>query len=494
MRSFLRLCALWLWLIAPISATASSLTPTDNFFPVTGSGVDTGGDGLVAVTAPGGTAWTAVSNVSWLSIETGASGTGTGLVTFSVAPNSTGAVRVGTLTIAGQTFTVTQLGPAPATNSASLVEYYDGVDDDYFLTGDPAEQQALNAAAQAGAVWSMTGLSFNSGGDASVYRFIYKSPSGVNTHFYTVNTHEQSSLRANNPIWVQETPVAFYMKAANANQTCPFGYDPVYRAAHIQTGSHRFATQQSAINQVLARGWTNEGVAFCAPATGVQTAEGFWTGSTSTARSIETTILDDGTYYFLYTLMNNPLLIGGFLQGTGTSLNGTFSSSNGRNYSLETGSTVAANLSVSYSFKQSLIGTVSYPSLGLSTSFTSSYSAKYELQPSLSAVAGTYNGQMSVIGGAGSLDATSLIISASGLVYGQASSGCNFTGTYSPRTRGNLYDWRITFGGGDCVAGTSTFTGIGYYDESTNSLRAMATSADRTDGVVYVGASYRYTY
>jgi hypothetical protein len=316
----------------------------------------------------------------------------------------------------------------------------------------------------------------------------------VNTHFYTVNTHEQSSLLANNPIWALESPLAFYAKAANANQTCPFAYDPVYRAANTQTGSHRFATQQSAINQVLAAGWANEGVAFCVPATGVQTAEGFWTGSTSTARSIETTVLDDGTYYFFYMQANNPLMMGGFLQGTGTSTNGTFSSTNGRNYSLETGSIVGANLSASYAFKTTLSGAVNYPSLSLSTSFTSSYNLRYELQPNLSIVAGTYSGQMGVIGGPGSFDATSLIISASGAVYGTAASGCTFTGTYSPRSRGNVYDWTITFGGGGCVAGTKSFTGIGYYDLSTNSLRAMATSADRTDGVIYTGVNYRYIY
>jgi hypothetical protein len=206
-----------------------------------------------------------VSNVSWLSIVSGANGTGNGSVTFAVAANSTGAQRVGTLTIAGQTFTVTQLGPPPGTGSVQIVEYHNSAQDDYFITADPAEQQALDAAAQSGAVWSRTGMSFNSGGSASVYRFIYRSSTGTNTHFYTVNTGEQSSLLANNPIWVLESPVAFYMTAANANQTCPAGTVPVYRAAQEQTGSHRFTTLQSAISEVLARGWANEGVAFCAP-------------------------------------------------------------------------------------------------------------------------------------------------------------------------------------------------------------------------------------
>ena len=52
-------------------------------------------------------AWTATSNVSWL--HTTSSGTGNGLAIFTFDANM-GATRSGTLTIAGQTLTVTQAG------------------------------------------------------------------------------------------------------------------------------------------------------------------------------------------------------------------------------------------------------------------------------------------------------------------------------------------------------------------------------------------------
>jgi ABC-type molybdate transport system ATPase subunit len=58
----------------------------------------------VSVTAPDGCAWTAVSNVSWITILSGASGSGNGTVSYSVA--STTRARSGTMTIAGQTLTV----------------------------------------------------------------------------------------------------------------------------------------------------------------------------------------------------------------------------------------------------------------------------------------------------------------------------------------------------------------------------------------------------
>lgn len=71
-----------------------------------------GGPQSVTVTTPGGCAWTAVSLASWITVTSGASGNGSGTVNFTVAPN-TGPERTGTLTIAGQSFTVVQNAAAP---------------------------------------------------------------------------------------------------------------------------------------------------------------------------------------------------------------------------------------------------------------------------------------------------------------------------------------------------------------------------------------------
>ena len=61
------------------------------------------------MTAPAGCAWTGVSNnTSWLTVTSGASGSGNGTVAFSAAANPNTSARTGTLTIAGQTFSVTQ--------------------------------------------------------------------------------------------------------------------------------------------------------------------------------------------------------------------------------------------------------------------------------------------------------------------------------------------------------------------------------------------------
>jgi Putative binding domain, N-terminal/Viral BACON domain len=67
-----------------------------------------GGPGTVNVAASAGCTWTAASNVPWISISSGSPGSGDGTVAFVVEVNATGAPRSGTLTIAGQVFTVNQ--------------------------------------------------------------------------------------------------------------------------------------------------------------------------------------------------------------------------------------------------------------------------------------------------------------------------------------------------------------------------------------------------
>ncbi len=56
--------------------------------------------------------WSSTSNAAWITVTSGAGGAGSGIVDFSVAANTSGAGRSGTLTVAGQTVTVSQRGTA----------------------------------------------------------------------------------------------------------------------------------------------------------------------------------------------------------------------------------------------------------------------------------------------------------------------------------------------------------------------------------------------
>ncbi|MDX2033404.1 MAG: proprotein convertase P-domain-containing protein [Blastocatellia bacterium] len=95
--------------------------------PTTQSVAAAGGTGTVTVTTTAECGWTAASNVPWISVTAGTPGSGNGTVSYTVAANIASAPRTGTLTIAGQTVTVTQaegpgcvfaLDPATATYSS----------------------------------------------------------------------------------------------------------------------------------------------------------------------------------------------------------------------------------------------------------------------------------------------------------------------------------------------------------------------------------------
>jgi all-beta uncharacterized protein/BACON domain-containing protein len=75
--------------------------------PTTYSVAASGGTRTLTITSSAGCPWTAASNADWITVISGANGTGSGTVTLNVAPLS-GPSRSGTVTVAGQTVTITQ--------------------------------------------------------------------------------------------------------------------------------------------------------------------------------------------------------------------------------------------------------------------------------------------------------------------------------------------------------------------------------------------------
>jgi hypothetical protein len=85
----------------PASRCTFTVTPT------TPSVAGGGGTVTLTVTTASGCAWSASSNASFITVASGTSGTGSGTVTLTVASNA-GAARSGTVTVAGQSVTVSQ--------------------------------------------------------------------------------------------------------------------------------------------------------------------------------------------------------------------------------------------------------------------------------------------------------------------------------------------------------------------------------------------------
>ena len=97
------------------SSTAANVTTlvaaNYSLSPANASYASSGGSGSVSVT--GGTGSWSVSNPNtWITITSGSSGTGNGTVNYTVSANTTTGQRSGNITIAGQTFALTQAAAA----------------------------------------------------------------------------------------------------------------------------------------------------------------------------------------------------------------------------------------------------------------------------------------------------------------------------------------------------------------------------------------------
>jgi uncharacterized repeat protein (TIGR01451 family) len=90
---------------AGASSCAFPIVPSSQSF----SGA--GGGGTIAVTTPPcGCTWAAAPGASWITLDSGSSGSGNGTVAYTVAGNPSNTARSSNITVAGQTFTITQAG------------------------------------------------------------------------------------------------------------------------------------------------------------------------------------------------------------------------------------------------------------------------------------------------------------------------------------------------------------------------------------------------
>jgi hypothetical protein len=137
---------------------------------------------------------------------------------------------------------------------------------------------AINSGA-AGVGWQSTGSTFKSGGNTPVCRFYGSLSPGPNSHFYTLAGVECDSLKqlqtstpASQKRWNFES-LDFYSTlpiTSGLNGICPTGTVPVYRAYNKGSSrgidsNHRITSSQIALQEVIARGWNNEGIVMCAP-------------------------------------------------------------------------------------------------------------------------------------------------------------------------------------------------------------------------------------
>jgi len=169
--------------------------------------------------------------------------------------------------------------------SAQVTEFYNTTLDHFFMTADESEKAAIRTGG-AGPGWVETNQNFWAWAptvtreSAFVCRFYGDLVKGPNSHFYSASTDECRSLLAlqdatpdSQPRWNSEG-YAFKVSLP-ANGQCATGLLPVYRAyndgfAHGIDSNHRYALERGLLAPLVARGWKDEGLAFCVPASAGQ--------------------------------------------------------------------------------------------------------------------------------------------------------------------------------------------------------------------------------
>ena len=175
--------------------------------------------------------------------------------------------------------------PVPAEaerGPVTVTEFYHRDLDHYFMTASAEEAAGIDAGA-AGPGWARTGQAFtawsllgNPEAGMQLCRFYGSVDPGPNSHFFTLSTGECSQLMdlqartpATEPRWNFEGyAFAAVPPAADELAPCPEATVPVFRAYNRgfergEDSNHRYVTDRALLGPLVARGWVDEGVAFC---------------------------------------------------------------------------------------------------------------------------------------------------------------------------------------------------------------------------------------
>jgi hypothetical protein len=143
--------------------------------------------------------------------------------------------------------------------------------------------------------------------------------------------------------------------------------------------------------------------------------------------------------------------VGGVIVGDGSASGNAFVSNNVHDFNLQSQMLFTGTLSATVASEGSASRALAH-SDGTGMTFSGSFCGASDANASLSALAGTYGGEIAGLSG---VDASVLTVDASGVLAGSTSGSCSYFGLALPYGRGNVFDISLTFRTGCANAGST---------------------------------------
>lgn len=219
------------------------------------------------------------------------------------------------------------------------------------------------------------------------------------------------------------------------------------------------------------------------------TAEGVYGGTITggTSNAFQMLILENGEYWAMYgTRTSSAFFVAGFIQGSGSSNNGTFTSSSARDFGVAP--SVPGSVNATYTTDPTISGTVSgaQGSVSFSGGAIAGSLYNYNTPATLASVTGSWS--LTELTGEG----LALTVAANGTFTAASTRGCNFGGTLAVRPSGkNVFNVALTFGGAPCALPGTAATGIAVaypLANGTTQLLVAVTDGTRAYGAAAVGS------
>lgn len=162
-----------------------------------------------------------------------------------------------------QYFSVVRAHNVPFGQPQVVVEYFNDTFRHYFNTIEQVEIDALDAGQFAG--WTREVGSFiawptKTAGPPDAVPVCRFFSSVHASHFYSADAVECDAVLANLPDWQLETREAFWIVLPDTSTgACGNGLMPVYRVFKGTSANHRYVTDRSVRDAMVAAGWIAEG-------------------------------------------------------------------------------------------------------------------------------------------------------------------------------------------------------------------------------------------